>query len=106
MRKEVWATAAAIALLSNLSVAAELEAGERRTVRKIITTDQAVYLPTELRWRLAPSCYESFWAVLLHCAPQVQLYPPYDPATVIRLKTLWPPRPKPYPQPFSWSRND
>jgi hypothetical protein len=95
MRKEVWATAAAITLLSNLSVAAELEAGERKTVRKIVTTDWFVYSPTELRWRLSPSCHESFSAVLLHCSPQLQVYPPYDLG-----------RPRPYQQPFSWSRND
>jgi hypothetical protein len=106
MRKEVWATAAAITLLSNLSVAAELEPGERTTVRQVATTDRIVYSPIELRWRLSPSCREGFSAVLLHSSPQLQLYPPYDLATVIRLKTLWPARPRPYPQPFSWSRYD
>ena len=101
MRKELSAVAAAITLLSNLSVAAELETGERRTVHEM---DRVVYLPTELR--LVPSCRESFFAVLLHCSPQVQLYPPYDVATAIRLKTLRPAKPKPYPQPFVWSRTN
>jgi hypothetical protein len=106
MRKGIWATAAAIMVLSNLSVAAELEPSARRTDRKVGTAGGVVYLPTELRLRLAPSCHESFFALLLHCSPQINLYPPYDSVTVIRLKTLWPAPPKPYPQPFAWSRNE
>lgn len=101
MRNELLATAVAVTMLSNSSVAAELEAGGRRTVREVAETAPVVYLP-----RLVPSCYESFFAVLLHCAPRVQMYAPYDAATVIRLKTLWPPRPKPYVQTFMWSRSD
>src|SRR5215211_5451860 len=106
MPKQVWATAAAIMVLSNLSVAAELEPSERKTGRKVGTIGQVVYLPSEFRLRLSPSCHESFFAVLLHCSPQINLYPPYDVATVVRLKTLWPASPKPYPQPFVWSRNE
>jgi len=106
MRKEILAAAAAATLLSNLSVAAELEADGRRTVREVRETARVVNLPNELSLRLVPSCRENFFAALLHCAPQVQIYPPYDAATTIRLRTLWPPRPKPYPQTFVWSRTD
>jgi hypothetical protein len=105
MRKEVLVLAAALVLSPNFSHAAEIGPGERRAVRKAPAVGPVMYPSTQVV-RLSPNCRESFWAVLLHCSPQIYVYPPYDPATVTWLNTLPPRWPKPYQQLFYWSRND
>jgi hypothetical protein len=105
MRKEAWAAVTAMALLSDLSIAAELRQDETPVITRDVKTGPVVYLRPETRVWLLPNCSESYSAILLRCPRLVYLYPPYDLGAVIQLKTL-PPRNKwrPYNQLFSWSR--
>ena len=106
MRKEIWAAVTAVTLMSNLSIAAELQSNARPALRQSVRTSATVYSPIELRARLVPGCSESFSAVLLRCPRLVYVYPPYDLGAVIQLKTLPPRKWRPYNQLFSWSRYD
>ena len=52
---------------------------------------------------LLPPCRDSFWGVLLHCVPREEVFPSYDDLYAQnQIRSLRPPKRKPYIQVFSW----
>jgi hypothetical protein len=52
---------------------------------------------------LLPPCHDSFWSVLLQCAPRAEVAVPYDDLVVQnQIRGLRPTPRKPYIQVFSW----